>query len=459
MFDTLKNQLSGIFQKFKGKGRVTDSDISQVMREIRISLLEADVALDAVKALVAQVKEKVTGQEILKSLSPEQVLIKAVHDELVQMLSAGNASDTNLNITDKHLNVILLTGLQGSGKTTTAAKLAFWLKKQGRKPLMTSLDVYRPAAQQQLEQLAHANALDVTPITQEKSPLNILKSALTQAKMQSADVLLVDTAGRSQIDATLMHELVQIKAACQPSEILFVADATLGQDALPIAQAFHEAMDLTGHVLTRTDGDARGGSALSIGFVTQKPLKFLGTSEHIDGLELFDPKRQASRILDQGDVVTLVEEIEKAVDQEDVAKAQEALTKGVLTLDDMEKQLKSMQKLGSFKKILGALPGMGGLQDKMAAFDEEEAKKDLKHKLAIIRSMHREEKRNPSLLNASRRRRIASGSGTSVQALNLLMKQFQQTQAMMQHMKNGQAGTPLPSAFKRKFGSFKKRFK
>lgn len=434
MFDSLRKSLAGVFGGLRGRGLLTEADVKKALRHIRVALLEADVALDAIKALMEKIQAEAVGQKVLKSLTPEQVMIKIVHDHLIDLLSVGDADARGLQIKGKRPLVYLLVGLQGSGKTTSAAKLAFHLKNQGQRPLLCSVDVYRPAAREQLEQLAKQNDLGITPITETTDVTSIAQNALAQAHTENADVLIVDTAGRLQVDESLMQELVDLKALLNPAEILFVADSMMGQEALPVAKAFHQMLDTTGSVLTRTDGDARGGAALSIGFVTGRPLKFLGTSEHIRGLEAFDPTRQADRILDKGDVVSLVQELEQAVDKDDMEAAAKRMQQGQFTLADMEKQLQQMGKIGSFESLLGHIPGMGGLKEKMAGFNDADAKKQLGQQLAIIRSMTPQERQTPSLLNASRKRRVAAGSGVRVMEINRLLKQFTQMTAMMKQM-------------------------
>ena len=445
MFQDLKGGLSGILGGIGQKGVLSESDIDKTLREIRVALLEADVALDVITPLLSRIKENALGQDVAKSLTPGQVVIKIVHDQLVKTLSHEGGPEINLS--SQPPVVIFMVGLQGSGKTTSSAKLAAFLgRKCGKKVLLTSTDIYRPAARTQLEQLAKRNQLNAALFLEENDPLSIAKQALAQAKSEGFDVLIVDTAGRLQIDAPLMAELEILGKALTPKEVLFVADAMMGQEAAHIAQTFHKRLPITGSILTRTEGDARGGAALSIGTVTNRPLKFVGTGEHISDLEVFDPSRQAGRILGQGDIVSFVEEVQSQVDQKEAEEVAQKMQAGTFTLNDLAKQLVQMQRMGSFEKLLGLIPGMDGLKKNLPTTTDETAKKDLAHQLAIIRSMTPRERRYPKLLDASRKRRIAKGSGREVSDINRLLKQFDQMDKMMKRFKKmGKRGMMPPN--------------
>ena len=440
MFNNLTKNFSGIFDKlFKG-GLLTEEQIDLAMREVRIALLEADVALPVAKAFIAQVKEKAIGQEVIKAISPRQMVIKIIHDELVSVLGGNSTDQTAMEtkfLEKKHdlilkdnPAVIMTVGLQAGGKTTSAAKIANLLKFQNKKVLLVSLDIYRPAAQKQLEILAKSVGVDSLEIIEHENPLVICKRALLQAK--NYDVIIFDTAGRLHIDQEMIEELKQVKALIQPSEIMLVADGLTGQDAINIAQHFDKEVNITGITLTRMDADARGGAALSMRYITGKPIKFLGVGEKLTDLEIFDPERIASRILDMGDVVALVEKAANAVDQAEAQKMAARMQKGIFTLVDYAGYLRQIKKLGSLKGILGMLPGMSGLMDRV-----DRAKLDDKvfdRQVAIISSMTPKEKRNPDILNFSRKTRIAKGSGTTIQDVNRLLKQFREISTMMKRM-------------------------
>ena len=440
MFRALKERLSDIFQNLKSKGVLKESDIDAALREIRIALLEADVALSVIKPFLEAVKKEALGQEITASLSASQMIVKIVYAELEKLLTV-EGSGVGLNLSAKAPVVVMLVGLQGSGKTTLTGKLAYTLKhKQNKKVHVASVDVYRPAAREQLQKLAEMAGVVALPI-QDKKPLEIAKDALENAKREGADVLLIDTAGRLQIDEPLMKECEALKSLLKPVETIFVGDAMMGQGALAVAQTFHTRLSITASALTRMDGDARGGAALSITKATGVPLKFLGVGEHIKDLELFDPERMTKRILDMGDVLSLIEEVEQHVDKKEMEQAAKRLQKGIFTLQDMEKQLAQMGKMGSFEKLLGFIPGASRMLSKMPDINDEEAQKTLKQKLAIIRSMTKRERTYPNLLNASRKRRVASGSGTDVPAVNRLLKEFAQMTKMFKRMqKMGKKG-------------------
>lgn len=436
MFDNLGENLGNIFNRLRGKGFLTESDVGDAMREVRIALLEADVALPVVKDFINRVKEKAVGEEVIKSVSPAQMVIKIVHDELKSTLGDGS-SELNLNVPPPA--VIMMAGLQGSGKTTSAAKIALLLKKQKKKTLLASLDIYRPAAQEQLATLAKDNELACVPIVAGEKPLQITERAIKMARLEGYDILILDTAGRLHIDDELMNELASVKKLANPVETLLVADSLTGQDAINIATQFQEKIGVTGIVLTRIDGDARGGAALSMKAITGCPIKFLGTGERATEMEIFHPDRIASRILGMGDIVSLVEKAAETVDREESEKLARKMKKGEFDLNDLSKQLDSIKKMGGMGGIAGLIPGIAKVKKQLdeAQIDE----KVIKRQQAIISSMTKKERRFPKLLNASRKKRISAGSGTSVQELNQLLKQFQMMQSMMKKLgKLGQKG-------------------
>jgi len=430
MFDSLSQSLGAIFDKLKGKGFLSEDDVNAAMREVRIALLEADVALPVVKDFINIVKERAVGQEVVKSVSPAQMVIKIVQDELEKVLGS-ESQEINLNVNPPA--VVMMVGLQGSGKTTSTAKIALNLKnKQKKKVLMASLDVYRPAAQEQLETLGKQVQIDTLPIVAGEKPEKITKRALEEAKLSGYDVLFLDTAGRLHIDDELMDELSKVKKLANPSEIMLVADSLTGQDAVNVATSFNEKLSITGIMLTRVDGDARGGAALSMKSVANCPIKFLGVGEKLSELEEFHPSRVAQRILGMGDIVSLVEKAEEEVDKEEAAKMAKKMRKGDFDFNDLSAQLKNIKKMGGMGGIMNLLPGMGKIKKQVeeAGFDES----ILTRQQAIISSMTEKERRFPKLLNASRKKRIAAGSGTTVQELNQLVKQFKQMHAMMKKM-------------------------
>ncbi len=435
MFQDLKKRLSDILGGLSQRGVLREADIDKALREIRIALLEADVSLPIIQQLLSNIRPEALGQEVAKSLTPGQVMIKIVHDHLVKLLSHQDGA--SLNMAAVPPVVVLMVGLQGSGKTTTSAKLAQWLTtKEGKKVLLTSVDVYRPAAREQLIQLGQRHHLEIAAFMDDTAPRTIAHKAQQKAQSEGYDVLIVDTAGRLQIDEPLMNELVELKDLLSPQEILFVADAMMGQESARIAETFHNQLAITGSILSRTDGDARGGAALSIGAMTGQPLKFIGTGEHIGDLEVFDPKRQVGRILGQGDIVSFVEEVQSHTTQEDMEDVARKMQTGTFSLQDLEKQLSQMQRVGSFEKLMGFLPGMDRLTQAMpSSVDDDTAKKELAHQLAVIRAMTPHEKRYPKILNASRKRRIAQGSGRQVPDVNRLLKQFEQMEKMMKRFK------------------------
>ncbi len=433
MFESLSERLAGTVQRLRGRGRLTEANIRESLREVRIALLEADVALPVVQALIQRVQVKALGQEVLKSLTPGQALVKVVRDELTAVMGTQNA---DLNLAAAPPAVVLMAGLQGAGKTTTAAKLARFLKERRRKKVMVvSADVYRPAAIEQLKMLAEQVDVLFHPSSGEQDPVAIAKAALDDAKKSFADVLIVDTAGRLAIDAAMMAEIKALHAALNPVETLFVVDSMTGQDAANTAKAFSDALPLTGVVLTKTDGDARGGAALSVRYVTGRPIKFIGVSEKPDGLEPFHPDRIAQRILGMGDVLSLVEQVEQKVDQEKAKKLAEKVIKGKrFDLNDMKDQLEQMINMGGMASLMEKLPGGMAIPDNMKAQAGDGA---VKRMIAIINSMTKKERRHPDLLNGSRRARVARGSGTQPADVNRLLKQYQQTEKMMSKLGSG----------------------
>ncbi|MGH8085594.1 MAG: signal recognition particle protein [Lysobacter sp.] len=433
MFESLTQRLSGTIERLRGRGRLSEENIREALREVRIALLEADVALPVVQAMVERIKVRAVGQEVLKSLTPGQALIKIVRDEMTAVMGA-QASDLNLNVPAPA--VILMAGLQGAGKTTTVAKLAKHLKdKRKKKVMVVSADVYRPAAIEQLKTLAEQVDVLFFPSQADQKPEAIVRAAIDDARKSFADVLIVDTAGRLAIDEAMMAEIKTLHAAVNPAETLFVVDSMTGQDAAVTAKAFGEALPLTGVVLTKTDGDARGGAALSVRYVTGKPIKFIGVSEKPDGLDVFHPERVASRILDMGDVLSLVEQVEHQVDQDKAAKLAAKVAKGKkFDLNDMKDQLEQMQNMGGISGLMDKLPGMGQIPDSVKA---QVTGKEVPRLVAIINSMTKKERRNPALLNGSRRKRIAAGSGMTPADVNKLMKQYQQMEKMMGKLGRG----------------------
>lgn len=431
MFDTLTERLSNSLRSVTGKARLTEDNIKDTLREVRMALLEADVALPVVKDFIEKVKERAVGQEVMKSLSPGQVFIKIVNEELVHMM--GDANDA-LKLNTQPPAIILMAGLQGAGKTTTVGKLAKYLKeRQKKKVLVTSADVYRPAAIKQLETLANDLGVNFFPSSADQNPVDIARNAIAEARKSLADVVIVDTAGRLAIDEQMMDEIKQLHAAIEPIETLFVVDAMTGQDAANTAKAFNDALPLTGVVLTKADGDARGGAALSVRHITGKPIKFIGVGEKTDALEPFYPDRIASRILGMGDVLTLVEEAERKLDKEKADKLAKKLKKGKgFDLEDLLEQFQQMKNLGGMAAMLDKLPGMGGMAQ--MAQQGSAADKEFKRMEAIIYSMTPLERRKPDVINGSRKQRIAAGSGTQIQDVNRVLKQHAQMQKMMKRL-------------------------
>jgi signal recognition particle subunit SRP54 len=437
MFDALSERLRKTLGALTGHGRVSEADVDTAMREVRLALLEADVNFKVVKDFVARVRERATGVEILESLSAGQQVVKIVNEELVALLSAG---DRSLHLTGNPA-VIVLVGLQGSGKTTSAAKLAKHLTKLGRRPLLVAADPYRPAAADQLETLGKALDVPIHRAPAGTSVLDIAKGSFDTARKLVRDTIIIDTAGRLTIDELLMKEIADLSAAVKASETLLVVDAMTGQEAVNVATAFHAAVPVTGLVLTKIDGDARGGAALSISAVTGLPVKFLGTGEKSDALEPFHPDRLAGRILGMGDVLTLIERAQETYDEKAAAKMAEKLRKNSFTLEDMLDQMEQVRKMGPLSQIMEMIPGMGGYAKQA---QESVDRGDLKRTEAIIRSMTPAERRDPNILNASRRRRIAQGSGTRLQDVNALIKQFAQLQKVMKQMGGGKLRGKMP---------------
>ncbi len=433
MFESLSQRLSATVQRLRGKGRLTESNIREALREVRIALLEADVALPVVQALIQRVQVKALGQDVLRSLTPGQTLVKVVRDELTAVMGTANS---DLNLAAAPPAVVLMAGLQGAGKTTTVAKLARFLKDRRKKKVMVvSCDVYRPAAIEQLRTLAGQVEVLFHPSSGEQDPVAIAKAARDAAARAFADVLIVDTAGRLHVDQDMMNEIKALHAALDPIETLFVVDSMTGQDAANTAKAFADALPLTGVVLTKTDGDARGGAALSVRYVTGRPIKFIGAGEKVDALEPFHPDRVATRILGMGDVLSLVEQVEQGVDQEKQRKLAEKVIKGKrFDLNDMRDQLEQMVNMGGMASLIDKLPGVGSLPDHVKSKVND---REVHRMMAIIGSMTKKERRHPDLLNGSRRARIARGSGMQPADVNKLLKQYQQMEKMMSKLGSG----------------------
>ena len=431
MFENLSDKLQRVLQNLRGQGRLTAEHIEEALKEIRMALLEADVNFKVVKQFTESLRSKALGQEVLDSLSPGQQVVRIVRDELVDILGGETA---RINFASKPPTVLMLVGLQGSGKTTSSGKLARWLQKKGRRPLLVSVDVYRPAAREQLKVIAGEVDARIHEGSPDESPLDLCKGALKEARDSAHDVLIIDTAGRLHIDETLMTELRKINETIKPHEILFVADAMLGQDAVKSAAEFHEQLRFDGFILTKLDGDARGGAALSIKSVTGKPVKFVGTGEKYDALDLFHPERLVSRILGMGDILSLIEKAEEAIDHKKAVELQKKVFSDKFTLEDFRDQIRQIRKMGSLEQIMGMLPNMGPFKAMNKVHVDE---KELTRTEAIIDSMTPKERRNHQLINGSRRKRIARGSGTSVQQVNQLLKQYVQTRKMMKGLTGG----------------------
>ena len=428
LFGNLSEKLNNIFGKLRSKGRLSEQDIMQAMREIRVALLEADVNFGVVKQFIATVSEKAVGEDILKSLTPGQQVVKIVNDELVALMGSTNSK---LEVSPKPPTVIMMCGLQGAGKTTMCGKLAQNLIKQGKKPMLCACDIYRPAAINQLKVVGRSVGAEVFE-KGTQSPVKTAKQAIEYAESKGYNTVIIDTAGRLHIDEALINELIEVKKAVQPTEILLVVDAMTGQDAVNVAMSFDEQLDITGVILTKLDGDTRGGAALSIRAVTGKPIKFCGVGEKMGDLEPFYPDRMASRILGMGDVLTLIEKAKAAVSEEQLKDMEKRMLQAKFTLDDFLVQFESIKKMGGVKDVIGMMPGMSGMKIKEGDINEELIDK---YK-AIICSMTKRERDNPDIIKSSRRKRIAAGSGTTIQQVNQLLKQYDQAKAMMKSMKN-----------------------
>lgn len=430
MFESLSEKLQDVFRKLRGKGVLSEGDVNEAVREVRLVLLEADVNFRVVKDFIARVRERAVGQEVLQSLSPAQHVVKIINEELIELLGG---SESGLKLASKPPTVIMLAGLHGSGKTTTAAKLANLTRRQGRKPLLAATDIYRPAAIKQLQILGEQLGIPVFALGDKQDPVNIAKAAVNSAASNGQDVVILDTAGRLHIDEEMMDELARIRSALSPQEVLLVIDAMTGQDAVNVAEQFNAALEVDGFILTKLDSDARGGAALSIKAVTGKPIKFAGVGEKLDALEPFHPERMASRILGMGDVLSLIEKAEAALDQQKAEELERKLRENKFDFEDYLEQLQQMRKMGPLDQLLGMIPGFGG---KLARGGQaiEIDERQIGRVEAIIRSMTREERRHPEILNGSRRRRIAQGSGASVQEVNRLLNQFEQTRKMIREL-------------------------
>ena len=435
MFESLSKRLEGVFTNLSGKGKLTEADVNEAMREVRLALLEADVSLKIVRQFVERVKEKAIGADVLGSFSPAQQVLSIVNEELVKMLG-GDGEQNRLDLSGPQPNVIMLVGLNGAGKTTTAAKLAHYLRKQGQRPIMVAADMYRPAAVRQLQTLGKQISVPVYAEPMGADPVDISMHSVSYAREQAASVVILDTAGRLNIDERMMQEVMNIRNRVQPREVLLVADAMTGQEAVRVAEDFNKALGLTGMILTKMDGDARGGAALSIRSVTGVPIKFIGVGEKIEGLEPFYPDRLASRILGMGDVLSLIERAQEAIDEEEALKAQAKMQQGKFDLEDFLTAMHQLKRMGPLRSVMEMMPGF----NKLAAMPEmEEALEGdhLKHIEAIILSMTKEERRNPDIINGSRRKRIASGSGMDVHDVNQLLVQFNEMRNMMRQISSG----------------------
>lgn len=437
IFQSLSDRLQATFKKLRGHGKLTEDDVNEAMREVRMALLEADVNFKVVKEFIKTVKERAIGQEVLETLTPAQVVVKIVDEELTKLMGG---TQSRLNISPNPPTVILMAGLQGAGKTTSVGKLGLALKKQGKHPLLVAADVYRPAAINQLQVLGKQIQLPVFTIEGSRDAVKIAEASIAYSASHACDVVIIDTAGRLQIDEKLMQELRDIKEKVHPHEILLVVDAMTGQESVNVAKAFHEALGFDGVIMTKLDGDARGGAALSIKAVTGIPIKFIGMGEKIEPLEAFHPDRMASRILGMGDVLSLVEKAQTAFDQKTAEEMEKKLRKNEFTLDDFLNQMQQIKKLGSLDSILGMIPGLGGLKKQLADKDVDLDGKEMRRIEAIICSMTPKERADISIIKSSHRKRIARGSGTRVQDVNKLLKQFGEMRKMMKKMKSMKGG-------------------
>ena len=441
MFQNLTEKLANAFKKFRSKGKLTAADVKEGMREVKLALLEADVNFKVVKEFTNAVTERAVGTEVLESLLPAQQIVKVVNEELIKLMGSETPK---INISPKPPTVIIMVGLQGAGKTTHAAKIANMYKSKGKRPLLVACDVYRPAAIDQLKIVGEAVGVPVFSMGAKISPVEIAKAGVEHAKRNGNDMVLIDTAGRLHIDEELMDELVRVKKSTEPSEILLVVDAMTGQDAVNVAKTFNELLDITGVVLTKMDGDTRGGAALSVKYITGKPIKFIGTGEKMDALELFHPDRMASRILGMGDVLSLIEKAEAAFDEKSAKELEKKMREQTFTLDDFLVQMRQLKKMGNLNSLIGMLPGANTGALKNAEIDEGQMAKTE----AMILSMTKEERLRPEIINGSRRRRISQGSGTTVEDLNKLLRQFEQMRKMMKQFMGGKrrgfGGMKLP---------------
>ena len=442
IFEGLADKLQGALGKLKSKGKLTEKDVKDAMREVKLALLEADVNFKVVKDFIKKVQERAVGQEVMESLTPAQHVIKIVNEELTSLM--GDVQ-SKITISPKPPTVLMMVGLQGAGKTTTSGKLGGYFKKQGKKPLLVACDIYRPAAIKQLQVVGEKLDIPVFSMGDKESPVNIAKAGYNHALKNNHDLVIIDTAGRLHIDETLMDELKNIKSEIKPHEILLVVDSMTGQDAVNVAQSFNDALGVDGVILTKLDGDTRGGAALSIRAVTQKPIKFIGMGEKLDDLEPFHPDRMASRILGMGDILSLIEKAQENIDLDKAKELESKIKKQELDFEDFLEQMEQIQKMGPLNKVLEMIPGMGGIKDQLGDIDMNN--KEIVRTKAIVQSMTIEERRNPSILNASRKKRIAKGSGTSVQDVNRLIKQFTEMKKMMKMFTGSQKSMKKRGSF------------
>ena len=442
IFEGLADKLQGALGKLKSKGKLTEKDVKDAMREVKLALLEADVNFKVVKDFIKKVKERAVGQEVMESLTPAQHVIKIVNEELTSLM--GDVQ-SKITISPKPPTVLMMVGLQGAGKTTTSGKLGGYFKKQGKKPLLVACDIYRPAAIKQLQVVGEKLDIPVFSMGDKESPVNIAKAGYNHAIKNNNDLVIIDTAGRLHVDEALMDELKNIKSEVKPHEILLVVDSMTGQDAVNVAQSFNDALGVDGVILTKLDGDTRGGAALSIRAVTQKPIKFIGMGEKLDDLEPFHPDRMASRILGMGDILSLIEKAQENIDLDKAKELESKIKKQELDFEDFLEQMEQIQKMGPLNKVLEMIPGMGSMKDQLGDIDMNN--KEIVRTKAIVQSMTKEERRNPSILNASRKKRIAKGSGTSVQDVNRLIKQFNEMKKMMKMFTGSQKSMKKRGSF------------
>ena len=442
IFEGLADKLQGALGKLKSKGKLTEKDVKDAMREVKLALLEADVNFKVVKDFIKKVQERAVGQEVMESLTPAQHVIKIVNEELTSLM--GDVQ-SKITISPKPPTVLMMVGLQGAGKTTTSGKLGGYFKKQGKKPLLVACDIYRPAAIKQLQVVGEKLDIPVFSMGDKESPVNIAKAGYNHAIKNNNDLVIIDTAGRLHVDEALMDELKNIKSEVKPHEILLVVDSMTGQDAVNVAQSFNDALGVDGVILTKLDGDTRGGAALSIRAVTQKPIKFIGMGEKLDDLEPFHPDRMASRILGMGDILSLIEKAQENIDLDKAKELESKIKKQELDFEDFLEQMEQIQKMGPLNKVLEMIPGMGSMKDQLGDIDMNN--KEIVRTKAIVQSMTKEERRNPSILNASRKKRIARGSGTSVQDVNRLIKQFNEMKKMMKMFTGSQKSMKKRGSF------------